>query len=253
MIDSIKECMKNFNMKYSLCIKKLDNKEEFNINENEILPSASTIKVFIMAEAIRQLKEGILKNERIKINKKEYVPYSIISLLSEDSTYTIMDLVTLMMIQSDNTATNVLIDILGKDNINAYIKSIGCSLTVLERKMMDYNARAKGFENKTCAKDLTHFMNLLYEGKIVDENCSKIMINIMEHQLDSSMMRYFIPQEVKIADKVGEIEGIDHDTGIVFTDKVDYIFTMMTYDAQSNNEARFAIANVSKIVFDYFK
>ncbi|WP_168190132.1 serine hydrolase [Caloramator sp. E03] len=252
MIDIIKSQMNEYDIKYSLSVKRLDTGQEFNINENEVVPSASTIKVFIMAEAIRQMKEGIVKNERIKVSTKDYVPYSIISLLNPENTYTMMDLITLMIIQSDNTATNVLIDILGMDKINAFIKSIECNSTILERKMMDLDVRKRGLENKTTSKDLTHFMELLYKGRIVDEKSSKTMIDIMKHQLDSSMMRYFIPEEIEVANKTGELDGIDNDTGIVYLNKGDYIFTMMTRDAKSNNEARFAIAQVSKIVYEYF-
>lgn len=252
MVDIIKSQINEYDIKYSLSVKRLDTGQEFNINENEVVPSASTIKVFIMAEAMRQIKEGIIKHERIKVSTKDHVPYSIISLLSHENTYTIMDLITLMMIQSDNTATNVLIDILGMDKINKFIKSIGCYSTILERKMMDFDARKRGIENKTSSKDLTHFMELLYKGRIVDEKSSEKMIDIMKHQLDSSMMRYFIPEEVEIANKTGELDGIDNDTGIVYTKKGDYIFTMMTYNGKSNNEARFVIAQASKIVYEYF-
>ncbi|SKA75400.1 beta-lactamase class A [Caloramator quimbayensis] len=253
MFDNIRGIMEKHDIKYSLIVKNLSTGEMLNINGDTSIPSASTIKVFIMAEAFRQAKEGkISLKERIKVDKSYHVPYSIISLLSEDNTYTIMDLITLMIIQSDNTSTNVLIDILGMGKINDYIKSLGCSLTVLERKMMDFIARDKGLENKTCARDLTLFMELLYKGEVVDESSSKIMMDILKHQLDTSMMAYFIPEEVSIAHKTGEVSRVDHDFGIVFLDNLDYIFTMMTYDVKSNNDARFAIAQVSKEVYDYF-
>lgn len=254
MLDNVKNIMGKYDMKYSLIVKNLSTGEMLNINGDAVIPSASTIKVFIMAEAFRQAKEGIISlKDRIKVDRSYYVPYSIVSLLNKDNTYTINDLVTLMIVQSDNTATNILIDILGMDKINNYIKSLGCTLTVLERKMMDFKARDNGLENKTCARDLTLFMELLYSGEVVDESCSKIMIDIMKHQLDTSMMAYFIPEKVSIAHKTGEIEGIDNDFGIVFADNIDYIFTMMIYDVKSNVDGRFAIAQVSKEAYIYFK
>lgn len=255
MIDRIKDHMKKYDMNYSISIKNFKTGEAFNVNESVAVTSASTIKVFIMAEALRQIKRKggqFSLNNRISILKDDKVPYSIITMLDPENTYTIKDLITLMIVQSDNTATNILIDLLGIDNINLFLKSLGYKNTVLQRKMMDIEARRKGFDNMTSAKELTDFMELLYKGKIVDEKSSKMMIEIMKLQLDNSMMRLFIPDEVVIAHKTGELDCIDHDTGIVYTGKGDYVFTMMTWDAKSNNEARFAIGEVSKIVYDYF-
>lgn len=239
-------------IKYSLFVKNLFTGEVICYDENKVIPSASLIKIPIMVVVFKQVNEKILKlEEKIKIKQKDKVPFSILSLLDTDL-FTLKDLITLMIIQSDNTATNILIDMVGMDNVNTFIKSIGLQNTVLQRKMMDFEARKNGLENYTTAKDISILLEMMYRGILIDRKYSNLMLTILKAQLDNSMMRLFIPDTVEIAHKTGELEGIDHDVGIVFLNKNDYIFSMLTYNAESNNLARKTIGEVSKNIYDYF-
>jgi len=115
------EFMKNKNQKYSIFIKDLKSNETCTINQTQVVPSASIIKLFIMAKAFQLACIGKLNlNDRISISKNDRVPYSILYVLDETNTYTIRDLIILMIIQSDNTATNQLIHMLGMENINEF-------------------------------------------------------------------------------------------------------------------------------------
>lgn len=247
------EKFKDERVKWALSVKNLKTGETINVNENTAVPSASTIKVFIMGEGMRQVKEGKLSlNQRFSVREEDKVPFSIVTMLNTENTYTLQDLITLMIVQSDNTATNMLIDILGMDNINKFIKSFEFEETVLQRKMMDFNARVEGRENYTSAHDTALYLEKLYNGQVVDEEHDKLMIHIMKRQLDNSMMRMALPDELKIAHKTGELDYIDHDIGIVFADNCDYVFSMLTWDAETNNLARFKIGDVAKEIYDYF-
>ncbi|MDF2882876.1 MAG: putative beta-lactamase [Clostridiaceae bacterium] len=234
-------------------IKNLMTGEKFAYNENVTVPSASLIKIPMMMETLRQVEEGKLSlNQRILVQDDVKVPFSILTLLESGNSYSLKDVLTLMIIQSDNTAANILIDIVGMDNVNNYIKSLGLKSTVLQRKMMDADARKAGRENYTNAEEMAELLEIIYKGDKHNYQYSTIMKNILVNQLDNSMMKLHIPDDTIIAHKTGDLDGISHDAGIVYTKNIDYIFCSLNWDAVSNNFARESIGLCSKIAYDYF-
>lgn len=241
-------------MKCAFVIKNLKTKECALYNENEVVPSASLIKVFIMAEILKQVKEGKLSlQQRIVVDEEVKVPFSILTMLENGNSYSLADVITLMIVQSDNTAANILMDIAGMDNVNELINSLNLENTILKRKMMDFNARKDGRENYTTASDMAKIMELLYNSNVLDKKSSAYMIDIMKKQLDISMMMLNIPDETVVAHKTGELDFLDHEAGIVYQENGDYIFCVLVWDAISNNYARQALGTISKVVYDYYK
>lgn len=227
--------------------------ERASFNQEQKVLSASLIKLLVLAEIIRQIKAGRLDLwQRITVQAEAKVDYSILTLLETGNKYSLQDLLTLMIVQSDNTATNILIDMVGMDHINRTCGDLDLPDTVLQRKMMDRNARKVGHENYTSASDMARFLSLLYRGEVFDKASSTYMVEIMKKQLENSMMRLYIPDETVIAHKSGELEGIAHEAGIIFHEKGDYVLVVLTWNAVRNNEARQTIGQISKLVYDYF-
>ena len=250
--DIILDFMKDKEVKYSISIKDLESNEICCINVGEVVPSASIIKLFIMAKVFELINKGELSlNHRVSIHKSERVPFSIIYVLDDKNTYTIKDLITLMIIQSDNTATNQLIHMLKIENINKFINDLGFKDTILKRKMMDFDARILGLDNYTTAQDVAKLLELMNNGQLISKDCSEMMLNIMKLQLDNSMMKANLDEELVVAHKTGDLTNIKHDVGIVFTKNKNYIFTMLTWDAISDNYGKNIIGRVSKISYDY--
>ncbi|AZV56604.1 serine hydrolase [Clostridium sp. AWRP] len=234
-------------------IENLKTGEKIAYNENIVVPSASLIKIPIMMEILNQVKEGKLSlKQRITVEDNVKVPFSILNLLESGNSYTLKDVITLMIIQSDNTAANILMDLAGMDNVNNYVKNLEIKNTVLQRKMMDSQARKEGRENRTTAADMAKFFEIIYKGEKIKESYSVIMKNILTAQLDNSVMRLNIPDDTLIAHKTGDLDGISHDAGIVYLPNADYIFCGLTWDAVTNNFARETIGKISKIAYDYF-
>jgi beta-lactamase class A len=234
-------------------IRSLETGETAVYNPEVKTPSASLIKLPIMAEMIRQVKNGQFHlQDRVTVKAEDKVPFSILTMLETDNDYSLQDLLTLMIVQSDNTAANILIKMAGMDNVNDFCINHKMRNTVLERKMMDVNARKAGRENFTSASDMADFLERLYMGEIIDKASSTYMLEIMKQQLENSMMRIYIPDEIVIAHKTGELDGIAHEAGIVYCGKGDYIFVVLTWNARSNNEARQTIGKISKLAYEYF-
>ena len=234
-------------------IKNLKTGESVSHHENEVVKSASLIKIPIMAEVFRRVKDGKLTlQRRIAVTEADKVDGSILSMLETGNQYSIKDLLTLMIVQSDNTAANLLIDNLGLDEINELIRCLDLKNTMLRRKMMDFQAGSAGRENVTTAGDMARLLELLYQGAVIDKTASADMLEIMKQQRDRSMMRLFIPDETVIAHKTGELDGLAHDAGIVFHPSGDYILVVFTWGALHNMVARQSIGLIARAAYDYF-
>ena len=122
-----------------------------------------------------------------------------------------------MIILSDNTATNILIDYLGIDSINSFISSIGADGCRLNRRLFDSAASKRGIENYVTASGVSKFLEMLYDGTLISAEASEQMMRILLSQRLNGKIPFFL--ECRVAHKTGEDSGITHDAGIVFSEK----------------------------------
>ncbi len=222
-----------------------------DINSERTFRSASLIKVPIMIEVMNQVNQGKLKlTDMIQIDNKDKVKYSIVTDL-DTNFYMLKDLVTLMIIVSDNSATNILIDIVGMDNVNKTIKSLNLNNTILQRKMMDFEAAKKGFENRTSPKNMELIFEKLYKSEILSEDLSTLMLDILIKQKDCTMLKRYLSGDTKVAHKSGDLDRLNHDIGIFYTDSGNYLLGIFVENAIDNTESMDIIGKISKIVYDY--
>lgn len=235
-------------------IKNLNTDEIIKINEERIFPSASTIKLVVMAEILNQVKEGKHDlNELIEITDKiKTGGAGILKELNSGNKYTLKEIILLMIILSDNTAANILINMAGMDNVNKMAISLEMNHTKLQRKMMDWAAVKKEKENLTCAKDLFTFFELLYNNKILDEKYSKLMIDILKKQQVKGRLDLYLPNDIVIAHKTGDLDRLEHDAGIVYLKNCTYIICILTNETETNKDGQEIIGKISKIVYDNF-
>lgn len=240
--------------KISVILKDLKKKKViYRYDESRQLPSASIIKIIIMLEAINQVLKGNFSFEEIiNIEDRDKVEFSIITEL-DINRYTYKDIITLMIIVSDNTATNILIDLLGKENINKFIRDLGLESTILQRKMMDFNAARSGKQNYTSPSDMMKTLELIYNREILNEHMCNFAIDVLKRQKDKQLLARYLPPKTIIAHKTGELENLNHDIGIISLDDREYILGVFITEANNNLKAKQMIGKISKIVYDHFR
>jgi len=251
--NELKEIIEKCDEDISMLVKNLSSDEILlNYNGEKIYPSASIIKIPIMIEALSKADDlQIPLLSKIKIKDSDKVDFSIIT--EQNLTQcTVLELITWMIIDSDNTATNVLIDLLAMDKINERINSLAMKDTKLQRKMMDFEAIKEGKNNYTSLKDMLVVMEGLYRGKIINKEVSKRAIDIMKNQRDNSMLKRYITENVVVANKTGELDNLNNDVGIFYTKRADYFIGIFVHKAQNNQKAHEIIGKLSKKVYDYF-
>lgn len=219
--DIMEEALSGLPGRVSCYYKNLTTGETFGYQEEEAMMAASVIKLFVMTEAFARMEAGELPADRlITVRRENHVPScGALTYLHDGIQVTVMDLVTLMIILSDNTATNVLIDLLGMESINARIRSLGFEKTILQRKMFEYEKAALGLQNYISAREVGILLEKMYRGTLISPAASEKMLSIMKNQQLNHKIPFLIDSlkdAPEIAHKTGEDEGISHDVGIVF-------------------------------------
>lgn len=242
-----------------LVVKDLSTGEMLQWSPEDRFPAASVIKIPILVEALRQEQAGRLRlDERIPVKPEDKVGgFGILKELPSVETVSLLDLLTLMIIISDNTATNLCIARVGMDTVNETLASLGLRATVLRRKMMDMAARDRGLDNFTSAGDIGRLLELLATDQVLaPEGCARAL-DILTRQQVNDRLPLLLPAQVKVAHKTGELPGIRHDVGILFFDSRRVVIAALTKEFSTplaqglvGGEACELIARVSRDIFD---
>ncbi len=181
--------------------------------------AASVIKIPVMIEVFRQARDGLLDlNEVHRLADDERLPScGTLKAMHTGIEMTLLDLTRLMIIVSDNAATNILIRRVGMDNVNRTLRALGCEKTTLRRLLFDSEASAKGIENSITAGEMGLLLEKLYRGEIVSAGASAQMLDILKDQRLNGKLPFFLhTMGVPVAHKTGEDDGITHDVGILY-------------------------------------
>lgn len=221
------------------------------INADAIFPTASTIKIHVLTKLLQRVEAGELDlAESITIDPADHVQGSgVIAYLQGPLTLSLHDLATLMMIASDNTATNLCIDRAGIDATNALIRSYGLTETTLRRKMMDNFATMREQENVATPAELVAFLDLLRQGNPSPTVADQTLAIMKKHNY--GFIDRGIPDTVEVSNKPGWIEGVMCDAALVHLPRRPYLLAVMTNYAMCNSVAQENfIIDVSATVYE---
>ena len=211
----------------------MENRSEY-IYQSSPMRSASMIKVFLLGTAMERVAQGTLSlDQTLTLRGEDKVGGAgVLAGYASGSELTLDTVLRFMITESDNTATNMVIDLLGMDAINDYIQRNGYHDTILRRKMMDYDAIAAGRENYTSVTDLGHFFVRLYDRSCVTPELDDVMLSYLAAQTDTECFPTALPG-VMIAHKTGELDGLYDDGGIIYQVGKPFVMVCMT-EAYSN-------------------
>jgi beta-lactamase class A len=238
----------------------LNSGQQLLVRPDEVFPQASSIKIAVLAELYHQSQQSThgvsgkaTLKDRYVVRAADIVADSSIlgGLTPGVSSLTNRDLATIMVAVSDNSATNVLIDRVGMDNVVHLAESLGLSHTQLRRKMMDLQAAAQGRENISTPREMMALLEQIYRGKVIEPPLLDDFFNVLATHKDSWIPRD-LPADLKIANKPGELEGVRNDSGIVFVKNRPYVICVMTTYLASERAGEEAIARISRLAYDLF-
>jgi beta-lactamase class A len=237
-----------------VAIRDLTGGREYLLNAGEIFPTASSIKALILATLFHESAAGRINLDAGYTPRKEdLVDESVVleMLTPGVSKVTNRDLARFMIVESDNGATNVLIDRLGMERINEMSAALGLQQTRLRRRMIDRAAALAGRENTSTPREMAALFEAIYRGKAGTEQSTAEMLQILSTP-KTAFLRRGIPAGTRIADKPGELEGVRTDTAIIHAPQRPFVISVMTTYAKDEAAAERAIAQVAAAAYDFF-
>ena len=216
------------------CLQDLATRDTMGWHEQEVFPVASTIKIPILVTLLDRAEKGELDlQERIVLTPEVLVPGSgVLTYLEGPLDLSVLDIAQLMIMVSDNTATNLCIDWAGMDATNALMGSLGLSQTRIRRKMQDHESVARNEENVSTPADAVGLMRALYEGRpgsAVAEQALAILKKPNRGPIERAM-----EAGVAVSNKPGGMERVRCDAGIVWLQRHPYALALMSKFGMEN-------------------
>lgn len=230
---TVGEMIGNFPGKAGFYMQELKSSNRFGFNASEVFTAASTIKIPILIQLLQKGYSGQIDLQgKVLITPEMHVPGSgVLSQLDHSVELSILDLANLMIIVSDNTATNLCIDLAGIPETNQLMRELGLENTSLKRKMLDTEAMARGEENTSTPFEMASLMQKLHLGlpsPKVAEHCLKIL-----RKPNNGPLKRALPG-VSVANKSGELEGIRCDVGLVDLPENPYVIALMSAKSKAS-------------------
>lgn len=250
---------------FAVAVHDLSSGQEFFLNERQTFHAASTMKTPVLVETYRQAKAGKLSLDSlitVKNNFSSIVDGSAYSLNPKDDSeqalyekigtkLPVSDLLYRMITKSSNLATNIMIELVGAESVNATMRRLGARDIQVLRGVEDGKAFEKGLNNTTNAYDLMVIMKHIAEGTAVDPEASRGMIKILMDQYFRDIILARLPEGVKAATKSGSITAVCHDSGIVFLpDGRKYVVVLLSKGIPDHKLASETLATASRLIYD---
>jgi beta-lactamase class A len=253
---SIEWAAEEFDGVMGVSIKDLTTGNSVSVNGDERFLAASSIKIPILIELHKKAKAGTLNlDDSVTVHDDVKVGGTGVIKELGDVTLTIRDLATLMITVSDNTATNILIDIADMDDVNATMEGLSLSTTRLRRKMQDYEAIKQGKENHSTPNEFTRLMETLHTGEGLDQWVTEQTLAVLKKPKTTAINR-LLPYDLEIASKYGNMRNSYCDIALVYHPENPYIISVMTKyipaDDVRKQRTIDAISEVSKTAYDHF-
>ncbi|HOK41102.1 MAG TPA: class A beta-lactamase-related serine hydrolase [bacterium] len=199
-------------------IKDINRNEKIESNADELFASASVVKVPLALALFKDIENGLISTYRYPLYEERHRARGsgYLKRLKSGQRFSIADLTYLMLARSDNTATNILADIVGIDRVTKFCWKNGWVNTNFVRDVMDLKARDKGIENWTTPREIGEMFEALYKGTLLNRTLSNILLAYMLNPPIADRIPRYLPASVDVVHKTGLIYDNTHDAGIMF-------------------------------------
>lgn len=226
--------------------------EKIEISPDEQFESASLVKLPIMVEVYNAIDRGEIKPDgEMELKESHKVGGSgILKNKPAGSRWKINQLMELMITQSDNTATDMLTELVGMKSVEKTAGELGMTKTTLQRKIYAFEEIDRGRDNYTTPEDMFLLLKEIYNGdKLKREHCND-MLDMLKKQKRNSMLPLRLPKDAACAHKTGSLLGILHDVGIVYPPKGSpYILVLMGKNVTDEKQGETVFADISKKIY----
>lgn len=225
--EKIQAEIKDFSGKVWIYAKNLDTGKDYALRADEQVRTASTIKLPIMTEVFHQIAQGKINwaDEIILTKEKKVGGSGILHEFSDNSKLDLRTAVNLMIVVSDNSATNLILDKITADSVNDFMDTLGLKQTRSMRKIggggdskANADARLKLFGiGVSSPKDMVKLLEMLENGEVISKEASAEMLAILRRQQFKDGIGRGLPDTIPSASKSGSLDRLRSDVGILYT------------------------------------
>jgi beta-lactamase class A len=219
LIKQIRDRINNINGNIGIYYKDIRSGYSCYEGNSDLFAAAGIAKLFLSIEVFKQLEEEIINKDTKYVLKNSDKAPSIGAILNlhEGIELTIEDLYKMMVSVGDNSAFNILSNIVGIDKINKTLSDMGLITSRIRRLFFDQESIDRGIENHSSVREIGDIFERLYYGQIISNKASQEMINLFMLQQRNYIIPYYFNEYTPISHQLGEDEGIIHDAGIIFS------------------------------------
>ena len=255
MVENLEKLSLSYNGRVGIYIKDLETGRTWDHNADRLFPSASLVKVPIMAAVFEKIKQGaITLGTEIKLTRQKRVGGSgSLKWVRDGTSLSVMEIIYKMITESDNTATKMLTDYVGMPYLERAFKGLGLERTNITPEGMSLASGRVVRENYTTAREMASLMERIYTGELVNRESSEFMLDVLKHNKSRSRLRKGLPLGWEIGHKTGLLRKACHDVGIVFSPRGDFVIAVLTSEAPDYTTAKNFISKVAKLTYQYYK
>lgn len=242
--------------------RRLDAPGEFEWNADEVFPAASIVKLPLLLEALRQVERGQLDlAQRVELRSEDRVGGSgVLVELDPGLRPTLRDLLTLMVVVSDNTATNLVLDLVGGTPApTRTLREWGLERTTVVGKLMlpwelKNEAQKAGRSAETSPREAVWLLERLWRGELLGRDATAAALRILGAQQVREVLARGVPYGTRVLSKSGSVEGVRNDVGLLVSDESVVAVALMSKGGTDlryhvDNEAHLSLARVAGLVF----
>jgi beta-lactamase class A len=274
-LTQLKPLVKKFSGTVGVYAERLDTGATLAFNADETFLTASVVKLPVLFELFRQVKNKTVSlDQRIALRDADKVIGSgVLKELRAGVRFTIYDLVFLMMSISDNTAANMVTDLVGRANVNRTLKRLGLQTSrvtgniLVDQTHNTDTPTGKGERAPTTPREMAQLLKVIQARKILGADYSQQIIEILKRADTTSTIARGLPYaemrpeegepRIIVAHKTGSLRGVRNNVGLVYTPQFNYVIAMMSKDCKDmrwtpDNEASILLGEISRIVYEKF-
>ncbi len=235
-------------------VKSLNTGATATVDQDRVVPSASLFKVPILVEVLRQESLGLFTMDTaVLLQQRHWADGAGVLQGRIGERFTVRELLDYMVGVSDNTAALALLELVGTDSVNLTLQANGLEQTRLRIGGTSRDWGGRSGQNTTSAREMGLLLEKIATGQILNEAASEESVQILSQKQQASWLPALLPTTARVAHKSGELPGVRHDAGIIYTPRNQFVAVVLTSEVADYDRVGQTIARVARAAYDYLE
>lgn len=254
MVGDLNGQVSRYQGRVGIYLKDMKTGRVWTYHADDLFPSASLVKVPVMASVFNKIREGDLSlGSQLVLRRRERCGGSgSLKWCRDGTSFSVRELLEKMITESDNTATKMLVDRIGMYSLQQEFSRLGLVYTQIYPEGLSLSSGRVAYENYTTAREMAALMDRIYTGQLVDRFSSELMLDILKRNKSTSRLSKWLPPGWELGHKTGLLRRSCHDVGVIFSPKGEYILAVLTGQVPNYKIAKNFISKVARVTFRYY-